>query len=233
MRLRHRVLAAALLTGSAMALAPAASAQGSPGFGFGFGPPTPGYGGVPMVPSGAPARPTAQPSGSAVPNSCRQRVAWAAYPLAVQLVQYANAFQAYPMGPNGRPLLAPTPLLYPGFAGSLYTPLGAPGYNLANIYGLQNANGILLQRQAFAPVLSGALTYPDLVAHVFSADRRQLAEIGNRLRAADLNANLTIFPLEVAARLKEALDGLQIYAESACTEQVPASDIADDSPGGN
>jgi hypothetical protein len=113
------------------------------------------------------------------------------------------------------------------------TPLGAPGYNLANIYGLQNANGILLQRQAFAPVLSGALTYPDLVAHVFSADRRQLAEIGNRLRAADLNANLTIFPLEVAARLKEALDGLRIYAESACTEQVPASDIADDSPGGN
>src|SRR5579875_901130 len=115
--LRRLVLAAAILASTTAAMAPVAHAQGGPG--IGFGPPTPGYGGVPMVPSSAPARPQAESSAPTTPDACRLGVARAAYPMVTQMVRYANAFQAYPMGPNGRPLLAPTPLLYPGFAGSI------------------------------------------------------------------------------------------------------------------
>jgi hypothetical protein len=221
--LRRLVLAAAILTSSTLAVAPAAHAQGM-GFGVGFGPPTPGYDGVPMVPSSAPQRPQAESSAPMSTDECRLGVARAAYPMVTQMVRYANAFQAYPMGPNGRPLLAPVPLLYPGFAGTIYNPFGAPGYNLANIYGLQNLNGILLQQQAFAPFLNGTLGYRDLVANVFSADSQRLAYIENRINAANLNASLTIFPLDVAALFKEVLEGLQIYAELACSQPASGAD---------
>lgn len=219
--MRRLVLAAAILASSTVVVAPAAHAQGM-GFGVGYGPPTPGYGGVPMVPGGAPPRQQAESSAPMSADQCRLGVARAAYPMVSQMVRYANAFQAYPMGPNGRPLLAPAPLLYPGFAGSIYNPFGAPGFNLANIYGLQNLNGILLQQQAFAPFLNGTLGYPDLVANVFAADSQRLAYIENRINAANLNAALTIFPLDVAALFKEVIEGLQIYADLACG-QPPAS----------
>ncbi|HLI28263.1 MAG TPA: hypothetical protein VKZ60_14415 [Chloroflexota bacterium] len=226
--MRRLVLAAAILASTTAAMAPVAHAQGGPG--IGFGPPTPGYGGVPMVPSSAPARPQAESSAPTTPDACRLGVARAAYPMVTQMVRYANAFQAYPMGPNGRPLLAPTPLLYPGFAGSIYNPFGAPGYNLANIYGLQNLNAILLQPAAFAPFLSGTLSYPDLVAHVFSADSQRLAYIDSRINAANLNAALTIFPLDVAALFKEVVEGLQLYADLACGQaSAPAASNSDSS----
>jgi len=220
--LRRLVLAAAILASTAVVTAPTASAQGGPG--MGFGPSMPGYGGVPMLPSGGPPQVRGQAAAApATPEACRLGVARAAYPMVTQMVQYANAFQAYPMGPNGRPLLAPAPPLYPGFAGSIYNPFGAPGYNLANIYGLQNLNAILLTREAFAPFLNGGLSYADLVNNVFTADAQRLAYVDNRINAANLNAALTIFPLDVAALFKEVVEGLQLYADLACGgEAAPA-----------
>ena len=196
-----RTLGLALSTAACLALGTPVALSHAQWYPAGYPPPLPA--------------PTSAPSDDPA-AACQRQILQAAYPFAVQLLQYAHAFQAWPMGPNGRPLLAPAPYQYPGFAGTIYHPWGSPGYNLANYYGFQNLSGLPLVAGAFSPFITGETPYADLVANIFSADSHRLGYVDSRIAAAELNTAFTLFPLEVTAGLKDVLDALVVYGELAC-----------------
>ena len=228
----------------------------APALGQGYPPTAPGYGpglspwagASPMMgPVAAPTMgPVAAPAAADPNASCQRALAQAAYPIANQMVTFTAAANAYPMTPNGRPVIAPT-FAYPGFFG-----FAGPGrsFNTANSLvrsGLAGLNGFppgtspsaIVNTLAGVPgglvpvgglgtgITSDLLGIAGLqqgqVGNVLAAVDTQQGVLGNRFAAAELNAAFTAFPREQAALLKEVLEGLTLYRDLACPAGESAS----------
>lgn len=177
-----------------------------------------GYNHPPVAPVMYPptAAPQAAPIAASATANCQQMIAQAAYPVAQQMLAFAQAANAYPTGPAGRPLIAP-PSAYPGFQ-SIYSPFGGPGYQFAGLIGAASLANLAAAPGPILPTVTNPPngTAAELIGNVFTATDVRQTIIGNRLAAAELNATLTAFPREQAALLKEVIEGLELYRNLAC-----------------
>jgi hypothetical protein len=73
---------------------------------------------------------------------CQQLFRQMADPVAAQMMFYVNASNAYPILPNGRPLVSPYP--YGGYpwAPAIFGGAGGPGWNFASAYGRWGMNSV-------------------------------------------------------------------------------------------
>jgi hypothetical protein len=224
---------------SAIFVTPAAPALGQwyppMGAGYGMSP----FMGAPSMGGGMTVAPP-MGGGMTVPSidpnaSCQQALAQAAYPIANQMVTFATAANAYPMTPNGRPVIAPT-FAYPGFfgfAGPGRSFGAANGLLASNLRGLNNfppgttpaavlnalagaPGGLTLPALGAGDLLGVAGLYQGQVGNILGAIDTQQGVLGTRFAAAELNASFTAFPREQAALLKEVIEGLTLYRDLAC-----------------
>ena len=178
---------------------------------------------------------------------CQQQFRELAGPYVQRALRYANAADAFPVTPAGRPYLGPGPVgAYPGFQGIVGAP-GGPGWALANGFGINSVgqyaqvNGITNGGLTIPAVLQAFINttpggFPNLgppnlatlappqqglAGNALSAISTREAMIGNRLSAASLWTTLSSYPLAQARNYQDMVSLIQTWVESTCPAAAP------------
>jgi hypothetical protein len=178
---------------------------------------------------------------------CQQQFREMAGPYLQRALWYANAADAFPVTPAGRPYLGPGPVgAYPGFQGMVAAP-GGPAWGVANGFGVNSvgqyaqlnaltagAFNVPAVTQAFIAATPGGLPnlgtanlatlaplQQGLAGNILSAAATREAVIGNRLSAASLWTTISSYPLAQAGNYQDMVSLIQTWVENTCPAARP------------